>query len=114
MLKVNEEKLIADYKGLIEKKESNIDEIESSARAYGVSRGYTEEKLERFIEFCKENEDGGLCEEDEELLEILSEYIINVDDEEEESEEEPEKADELDPTDAASLRDAIINGLSTN
>ena len=98
MLKVNEEKLLLDHKALVDKRETNLAEIERQATLYAVERGYDEAKTEQFVAFTKELEGNGLTAEENAKLELLSTYIEEV---EEPAQEEVAEATPVDGLDAA-------------
>lgn len=78
MLKVNEEKILADYKSILEKKSVKVAEIEAQVRPFAVSLGYDEEKTKGLIAYIQEQNGNGLSAEDTAKLEILSSYIDEV------------------------------------
>lgn len=75
MFKVNEEKLLNDYKELLDKKENGILKIEEEAKEIAIKRGYDEEKTKKFIDYVKGFEDSGLNKDDELKLLFLQEYV---------------------------------------
>lgn len=78
MLKVNEEKILAEYKALQEKKIANLADIEAQVRPFAASLGYDEEKTKGLISYIQGQSGNGLSEEDAVKLEILSAYIDEV------------------------------------
>lgn len=78
MYKVNESKMVDDYKSLLIKKEQGTNEVEHAAAVFADQRGYSEEKKAKFIEYLKSNESCGLSSEDIARLNILKEYIEDV------------------------------------
>ena len=110
MLKVNEEKILADTKALVDKRNENLAKIEIDAKAYAVSHGYDEDKTEKFVKFTQELQGDGLSVEDKAKLEILSSYIEEV---EEEIIEEELKLNIVPTTDGevASSTIATINNI---
>ena len=88
MLKVNEEKILADYKSLLEKKNANLANIEAQVRPFALSLGYDEEKTKGLIDYVSKQNGSGLTEEDTALLKVLSSYIDEVEEPVEETESE--------------------------
>ena len=88
MLKVNEEKILADYNSLLEKKNANLANIEAQVRPFALSLGYDEEKTKGLIDYVSKQNGSGLTEEDTALLEVLSSYIDEVEEPSEETESE--------------------------
>lgn len=82
MFKVNEEKILQDIQDLKESKEIKLAEIEASARDYAAERHYNEELTAKFVAFTKENEGQEILKKDIQKLEILSEYIEEIAEEE--------------------------------
>lgn len=93
MLKVNEEKLLADYNALVEKQEKKLKEIETEARAYATKRGFDADKTAETIDAFQALENNGLSDEDGEKLNVLDSYIDEV--------EEPVAEEKADATTAA-------------
>lgn len=91
MLKVNKEKILADYKTILEKQSVRIAEIEAQVRPFAVSLGYDEEKTKGLIAYIQGQNGNGLSSEDTAKLEILSSYIDEV----EETVSESEAAEEV-------------------
>ena len=87
MLKVNEEKILADYNSLVEKKEKGLAAVEADAKSYATAHGYDEEKTAKFVAFTQGLQGSGLSDKELAKLEILGSYIEDV--KEEESEEDP-------------------------
>lgn len=81
MLKVNEDKIIADYKALQEKKTANIANIETQVRSFALSLGYDEEKTKGLIGYVQKQSGNGLSAEENARLEILGSYIEEVEEE---------------------------------
>ena len=110
MQKVNEEKLLLDYAGLIVKREEHLAEIEADAREYATNHGYDEEKTEKFVAFTKELEGDGLSAEDKAKLEILESYIEEVEEPVEEAaiDGEASKTDTEVATAAATVNTFVI------
>lgn len=81
MLKVNEQKVLADVKALIDKKSENLAKIEVDAKGYATAHGYDEEKTAKFVKFTQELQDNGLSAEETAKLELLSSYIDEVEEE---------------------------------
>lgn len=75
MLKVNEEKIIEDYKALQEKKTVNLANIEAQVRSFAFSLGYDEEKTKGLIDYVQKQNGNGLSEQEAALLDFLSSYI---------------------------------------
>lgn len=107
MLKVNEEKILFDHKELVEKKEKNLAAIEVDAKAYAVAHGYDEEKTAKFIAFTQDIQGNGLSDKENAKLEILSDYIDEV---EETVAEEAESAEVCGQTDPV-LRVGVVNNI---
>lgn len=78
MLKVNEEKILADYASLVEKKEKGLSAVEADAKAYAVAHGYDEVKTAKFVAFTQEIQGSGLSDKELEKLEVLGSYIEEV------------------------------------
>lgn len=78
MLKVNEQKVLADVKALIEEKNANLAKIEVDAKAYATAHGYDDEKTAKFVKFTQELQGNGLSAEETAKLELLSSYIDEV------------------------------------
>lgn len=100
MLKVNEEKILADYNGLVEEKEKGLSAVEADAKAYALAHGYDEEKTAKFIAFTQDIQGSGLSDKELAKLEVLSSYIEDIEEPVEVSEAEvaPEaKATATDP-----------------
>lgn len=85
MLKVNEEKILADYKELVEKKEKGLSAVEADAKAYAVAHGYSEEQTAKFIAYTQEIQGSGLSEKEYETLQLLDAYIEEIEEPAEES-----------------------------
>lgn len=81
MLKVNEEKILADYKSILEKKSVKVAEIEAQVRPFAASLGYDEEKTKGLIDYVQKQNGNGLSAEDTAKLELLSSYIDEVEEE---------------------------------
>ena len=90
MLKVNVDKLLADYNAIVEKQEKKLKEIETEARAYAAKRGFDADKTAETIDTFQALENNGLSDEDGEKLNVLDSYIDEVD---EPVAEEEKKAD---------------------
>ena len=78
MLKVNEEKILADYLSLVEKKEKGLAAVETDAKAYALAHGYDEEKTAKFVAFTQEIQGSGLSDKELSKLELLGSYIDEV------------------------------------
>ena len=87
MLKVNEEKILADYLSLVEKKEKGLFAVETDAKAYAVAHGYDEEKTAKFVAFTQEIQGSGLSDKELARLDILGSYIEEIEEPAEESAE---------------------------
>lgn len=87
MLKVNEEKIIEDYKALQEKKTVNLVNIETQVRSFAFSLGYDEEKTKGLIDYVQKQNGNGLSEDDTALLAVLSSYIDEVEEKESQASE---------------------------
>lgn len=100
MLKVNEEKILADYLSLVEKKEKGLSAVEADARAYATAHGYNEEQTGKFVAVTQEIQGCGLSDDEIAKLEVLGSYIYI-----EEAEEPAEKVvgDEPAPTASATI-----------
>lgn len=79
MLKVNVDKLLADYNALVEKQEKKLKEIETEARAYATKRGFDADKTVETIDAFQALENNGLSDDDGEKLNVLDSYIDEVD-----------------------------------
>ena len=79
MLKVNVDKLLADYNALVEKQEKKLKEIETEARAYATKRGFDADKTAETIDAFQALENNGLSDEDGKKLNVLDSYIDEVD-----------------------------------
>ena len=90
-LKVNVDKVLADYNALAKKQETKLAEIEVEARAYAQKRGFDEDKTLETIDMFQTLEDNGLSGEDADKFNLLDEYIDEVEDApvEEKAEEKP-------------------------
>ena len=99
MLKVNEKKLLLDHKALVDKRETNLAEIEKQATLYAIDRGYDETKTAQFVAFTKELEGNGLPAEENAKLELLSAYVEEV--------EEPAQEEVADETPVGDLNAAV-------
>ena len=109
MLKVNVDKLLADYNALVEKQEKKLKEIEAEARAYATKRGFDADKTTETIDAFQALENNGLSDEDGEKLNVLDSYIDEVDEpvaEEEKKADAPTAA----PTGTATAPNAV-NGV---
>ena len=78
MLKVNEEKILADYNSLVEKKEKGLSAVETDAKAYAMAHGYDEEKTAKFVAFTQEIQGSGLSDNELDKLEVLGSYIEEI------------------------------------
>ena len=107
MLKVNEEKLLQDRKELVTKKNENLAAIEVDAKAYAVAHGYDEEKTAKFVAFTQDIQGNGLTDKENAKLEILSDYIEEVEELVEEVAESAGVATETDPV----LRVGVVNNI---
>lgn len=85
MLKVKEDKILQDISDLKESKERKLAEIEANARDYAVQHHYSEDLTAKFVAFTKEEEGKEVLKQDNQRLEILSQYIEEVPDMVEES-----------------------------
>lgn len=74
-LKVNVDKVLADYNALVEKQSAKLAEIDTFAQGIAKQRGWDEERTARFVEFVESEDNNGLSEEDGIRLNILDEYI---------------------------------------
>lgn len=88
MLKVNEEKLLADHKALAEKQEKGYAASEADAIAFAQAHGYDEKKTADFVKYVQEIGKGGLTVKELHKLEVLGSYIEEIADEEETALEE--------------------------
>lgn len=88
MLKVNEEKLLHDYRILDAKKHDNLAVIKKDAKAYAEAHGYDEAQTAEFIACVTKLQNGGLTAEESAKLEVLSSYIEDVEEPVEQSEAE--------------------------
>ena len=95
MLKVNTDKLIADYDALIEKQEKGYAASEADALAFAQAHGYNEKKTADFVKYIKELDKGGLSVIELHKLDHLAPYIEEVPDEDEKELEEA--VDAIDP-----------------
>ncbi|MCH5315484.1 MAG: hypothetical protein J1E81_06190 [Eubacterium sp.] len=77
-LKVNVDKLLADYNALVEKQEKKLGEIDTFAVGIAKQRGWDEDRTARFVEFMESEENNGLSEDDGALLNILDAYVDEV------------------------------------
>lgn len=84
MIKVNVEKLMADYNALVAKQEKKLKEIEAEARAYAAKRGFDADKTIETVDTFQALENNGLSEDDGEKLTVLDSYMDEVDEEEKE------------------------------
>ena len=107
MLKVNVDKLLADYNALVEKQEKKLKEIEAEARAYATKRGFDTDKTAETIDAFQALENNGLSDEDGEKLNVLDSYIDEVD---EPIAEEKTDAPTIAPTGTATAPNAV-NGV---
>lgn len=107
MLKVNVDKLLADYNALVEKQEKKLKEIETEARAYATKRGFDADKTAETIDAFQALENNGLSDEDGEKLNVLDSYIDEVD---EPIAEEKTDAPTTAPTGTATAPNAV-NGV---
>lgn len=107
MLKVNVDKLLADYNALVEKQEKKLKEIEAEARAYATKRGFDADKTTETIDAFQALENNGLSDEDGEKLNVLDSYIDEVD---EPIAEEKTDAPTTAPTGTATAPNAV-NGV---
>lgn len=105
MLKVNVDKLLADYNALVEKQEKKLKEIEAEARAYATKRGFDADKTAETIDAFQALENNGLSDEDGEKLNVLDSYIDEVDEPVAE-EEKKEDATTTAPTGTATAPNA--------
>lgn len=78
MLKINQDKLVQDYKALVEKQAQGYAADEAALRAFGHSQGYSEKYIEALLEFSKEKRKGGLSVIELHKLEHLAEYVEEV------------------------------------
>lgn len=78
MKAVNNEKLLQDYEILAAKKAQKLAEIEQEAKAFAIARGYDAERTAAFIEYVQKTENDGLADGEKKLFEILSRYIVEV------------------------------------
>ena len=85
MLKVKEDKILQDFQDLKESKERKLAEIEANARDYAAQHHYSENLTAKFVAFTKEEEGKEVLKQDNQRLEILSQYIEEVPDIVEES-----------------------------
>ena len=109
MLKVNVDKILADYNAIVEKQEKKLKEIETEARAYAAKRGFDADKTAETIDTFQALENNGLSDEDGEKLNVLDSYIDEVDEpvaEEEKKADAPTAA----PTGTATAPNAV-NGV---
>ena len=107
MLKVNVDKLLADYNALVEKQEKKLKEIETEARAYATKRGFDADKTAETIDAFQALENNGRSDEDGEKLNVLDSYIDEVD---EPIAEEKTDAPTTAPTGTATAPNAV-NGV---
>ena len=107
MLKVNVDKLLADYNALVEKQEKKLKEIETEARAYATKRGFDADKTAETIDAFQALENNGLSDEDGEKINVLDSYIDEVD---EPIAEEKTDAPTTAPTGTATAPNAV-NGV---
>ncbi len=107
MLKVNADKLLADYNALVEKQEKKLKEIETEARAYATKRGFDADKTAETIDAFQALENNGLSDKENAKLEILSVYIDEVEEPVAEEAESAEVATETDPV----LRVGVVNNI---
>lgn len=106
MLKVNKEKILNDYKELVEKKAQNLAAIEVDAKAYAAAHGYNEDKTAKFVAFTQEIQGNGLSDDENATLVILSSYLKEV--------EEPvaeEEVAEATPVDAINAVGVTVNNI---
>lgn len=96
MLKVNSEKLLADYNALVDKQAQGYAASEIDAKAFAQAHGYNDKKTEEFVAFVKELGKGGLSVIELHKLEHLAEYVEEVADEEK-SELETALEEQTDP-----------------
>lgn len=92
MLGVNSEKVLQDLKELADKRSQKLDEIEQAAREFAISRGYDEERTEKFVKFAQENEDNGLSVAEKAKLDMLCEYVYEVAEQPDDSADESAEA----------------------
>lgn len=85
MLKVKDDKILQDFQDLKESKEKKLAEIEANARDYAAQHHYSEDLTAKFVAFTKEEEGKEVLKQDNQRLEILSQYIEEVPDMVEES-----------------------------
>ncbi len=85
MLKVKDDKILQDFQDLKESKEKKLAEIEANARDYAAQHHYSEDLTAKFVAFTKEEEGKEVLKQDNQRLEILSQYIEEVPDIVEES-----------------------------
>lgn len=78
MLKVKDDKILQDFQDLKESKEKKLAEIEANARDYAAQHHYSEDLTAKFVAFTKEEEGKEVLKQDNQRLEILSEYIEEV------------------------------------
>ena len=97
MLKVNEAKLLEDYKTLVDKQTQGYAASEVDARAFAAAHGYNEKKTEDFVKYVQELGKGGLSVMELHKLEHLSAYVEEVPDEVEEELEAVAEAVASDP-----------------
>lgn len=88
MLKVNEEKILADYESLAEREMAGLEAVAKDARAYAVAHGYDEEKTAKFVAFTQDLQGSGLSDKELAKLEVLDSYIEEVEEPAEESVEQ--------------------------
>lgn len=78
MLKVNEEKILADFLSLVEKKEKGLSAVEADAKSYALAHGYSEEQTAKFIAYTQEIQGSGLSDDEIAKLEVLGSYIEEI------------------------------------
>lgn len=78
MKKVNVEKFLQDVDLLNEKKAENLAEIEADATEFAVNHHFDEKNTALFVNCAKESANFGLSAEDNAKLNILSNYIEDV------------------------------------
>lgn len=78
MLKVNEEKILADYNELVEKKAKGLAAVEADAKAYAIAHGYDDEKTAKFVTFLQGLQGSGLSDKELEKLDILGSYVEEI------------------------------------
>lgn len=83
MLKVKEEKLLADHAALVDKQAKGYAASEADALAFAQNHNYDEKKTADFVKYVQDIGKGGLTVKELHKLEVLGTYIEEVPDEEE-------------------------------